>query len=113
MWIVTCGLGSGPRTRSKTEGAKLDQKWAGFLRGHEFLVGISIDGPREIHDTFRVTRGGRGSFDQVMRGLGYLRAAGVQCNLLTTVHAANQHRGVEVYRFLRDDAEHGTCSSFR
>ena len=42
---------------------------AAFLHEHEFLVGISIDGPREVHDTFRLTRGGRGSFDQVMRGL--------------------------------------------
>jgi len=87
----------------QTNGTKLDREWAQFLKRHEFLVGISIDGPREIHDTFRVTRGGRGSFDQVMRGLGYLRAAGVQYNVLTTVHAANQDRGVEVYRFLRDE----------
>ena len=50
-----------------------------------------------------MTRGGRGSFDQVMRGLGYLRAGGVECNILTTVHAANEHGGREVYRFLRDE----------
>ena len=87
----------------QTNGTKLDGEWAAFLRQHEFLVGISIDGPREVHDTFRVTRGGRGSFDQVMRGLGELRAAGVAFNVLTTVHAANEHRGGEVYRFLRDE----------
>ena len=87
----------------QTNGTKLDAEWAGFFREHEFLVGISIDGPREIHDTFRLTRGGRGSFDQVMRGLGHLRAGGVECNILTTVHAANEHRGREVYRFLRDE----------
>ena len=87
----------------QTNGTKLDAEWAGFFKEHEFLVGISIDGPREIHDTFRLTRGGRGSFDQVMRGLGHLRAGGVECNILTTVHAANEHRGREVYRFLRDE----------
>jgi uncharacterized protein len=87
----------------QTNGTKLDESWAQFLKEHDFLVGISIDGPREIHDTFRVTRGGRGSFDQVMCGLGHLRDAGARYNVLTTVHAANERRGVEVYRFLRDD----------
>ena len=87
----------------QTNGTKLDAEWAAFFKEHEFLVGISIDGPREIHDTFRLTKGGRGSFDQVMRGLEHLRAGGVECNILTTVHAANEHRGREVYRFLRDE----------
>ncbi len=86
----------------QTNGTKLDPDWAAFLKENGFLVGISIDGPREIHDTYRVTRGGRGSFDQVMRGLRHLRAAGVDYNVLTTVHAANERRGLEVYRFLRD-----------
>ena len=67
------------------------------------LVGISIDGPREIHDAFRVTKGGRGSFDQVMRGLKRLRDGGVAYKVLTTVHAANERRGREVYCFLRDE----------
>ena len=65
--------------------------------------GVSIDGPREIHDAYRVTKGGRGSFDKVMHGLGHLREAGVEWNALTTIHAANAERGVEVYRFLRDE----------
>jgi serine-type anaerobic sulfatase-maturating enzyme len=87
----------------QTNGTKLDEEWAEFFSANDFLVGISIDGPREIHDTYRVTKGGRGSFDQVMRGLGYLRAGGVDYNVLTTVHAANERRGREVYRFLRDE----------
>ena len=95
----------------QTNGTKLDDEWASFLRQHDFLVGISIDGPRELHDTFRVTKGGRGSFDQVMRGLRSLRAAGVEFNVLTTVHAANEHRGGEVYRFLRDECGIGSCNS--
>ena len=66
----------------QTNGTRLDAEWAAFLRRHEFMVGISIDGPREIHDTFRVTKGGRGSFDQVMRGLAELRDAGVEHNVL-------------------------------
>ncbi len=87
----------------QTNGTKLDAEWAAFFREHDVLVGISIDGPREIHDAFRVTKGGRGSFDQVMRGLGHLRDGDVAYNVLTTVHAANERRGREVYRFLRDD----------
>lgn len=87
----------------QTNGTRLDEGWVDFLREHDFLVGISIDGPRDIHDTYRVTRGGRGSFDQVMRGLAHLRVGGVRFNVLTTVNAANQHRGREVYRFLRDE----------
>jgi uncharacterized protein len=87
----------------QTNGTKLDAEWATFFKEHGFLVGISIDGPREIHDTYRVTRGGRGSFDQVMRGLDALRAAEVDWNALTTIHAANANRGREVYCFLRDE----------
>jgi uncharacterized protein len=87
----------------QTNGTKLDDEWAEFFKDNDFLVGISIDGPREIHDTFRVTKGGRGSFDQVMRGLSHLRAAEVEFNVLTTVHAANEHRGREVYQYLRDE----------
>ena len=86
----------------QTNGTLLDEEWAAFLKTNDFLVGISIDGPREIHDTYRVNKGGRGTFDAVMRGLGHLRAAGVEWNALTTVHAANAFRGREVYRFLRD-----------
>jgi uncharacterized protein len=87
----------------QTNGTKLNEEWAEFFTQHDFLVGISIDGPREIHDTNRVTKGGRGSFDQVMRGLAYLRAGGTEFNVLTTIHAANENRGREVYLFLRDE----------
>ncbi|HEY1370568.1 MAG TPA: anaerobic sulfatase maturase [Gaiellaceae bacterium] len=87
----------------QTNGTLLDPEWAAFFREHGFLVGISIDGPRELHDAYRVNKGGKGSFDDVMRGLGHLREAGVEWNALTTIHAANADHGREVYRFLRDD----------
>ena len=86
----------------QTNGTLIDADWAAFFREHGFLVGISIDGPGEIHDTYRVNKGGKGSFDDVMRGLGHLRDAGVEWNALTTIHAANAGHGREVYRFLRD-----------
>ena len=87
----------------QTNGTLLDEEWAAFFTDNDFLVGISIDGPRELHDTYRVNKGGKGSFDQVMHGLSFLNDAGVDWNALTTVHAANGDRGREVYRFLRDE----------
>jgi serine-type anaerobic sulfatase-maturating enzyme len=87
----------------QTNGTLLDDGWAAFLAEHGFLVGISIDGPREVHDAYRVNKGGKGSFDEVMRGLDHLRERGVEWNALTTVHAANAEHGAAVYRFLRDE----------
>jgi uncharacterized protein len=87
----------------QTNGTLLDEEWAAFFKEHDFLVGISIDGPRELHDAYRVNKGGKGSFDQVIRGLEHLKAGGVEWNALTTVHAANAGHGREVYRFLRDE----------
>jgi len=87
----------------QTNGTLLDEEWAAFFKEHEFLVGISIDGPRAMHDAYRVNKGGKGSFDQVMRGLEHLQAAEVEWNALTTVHAMNAEHGREVYRFLRDE----------
>jgi uncharacterized protein len=89
----------------QTNGTLLDHEWAEFFREHGFLVGISIDGPRELHDAYRVDKGGKGSFDRVMRGLDFLREHGVEFNTLTTLHAANADRPVDVYRFLRDECD--------
>jgi uncharacterized protein len=87
----------------QTNGTLLDEEWAAFFCEHSFLVGISIDGPRRLHDAYRVDKGGKGSFDRVIRGLDYLRDGGVEWNVLTTVHAANGDHGRAVYRFLRDE----------
>ncbi len=87
----------------QTNGTLLDGGWAAFFAEHEFLVGISIDGPRELHDVYRVNKGGKGSFDEVVRGLDHLREARVEWNALTTIHAANAGHGRAVYRFLRDE----------
>ena len=89
----------------QTNGTLIDAEWAEFFKENDYLVGISIDGPQEIHDAYRVTKGGRGSFEKVIRGLCHLREAGVEFNALTTLHAANAGRGAEVYRFLRDDCD--------
>jgi uncharacterized protein len=87
----------------QTNGTLLDDEWGTFLRDNEFLVGISIDGPRRLHDAYRVDKGGKPTFDRVMRGLDVLRRHDVEWNVLTTVHAVNGDHGAEVYRFLRDE----------
>jgi uncharacterized protein len=87
----------------QTNGTLIDDEWAAFLAEHDFLVGVSIDGPREVHDAYRMDKGGKPTFDRVIRGLDRLKARRVRWNVLTTVHRANEDRGLEVYRFLRDD----------
>jgi len=87
----------------QTNGTKLDDEWCGFFKEHNFLIGISVDGPPEMHDTYRVNKGGQGTFDQVMRGLDYLKKHDVDFNILCTVHAANVNHPLEVYRFFRDE----------
>ena len=87
----------------QTNGTLLDDEWGAFLAEHQFLVGLSIDGPREMHDAYRVDKGGKPTFDRVLRGWEVLRRHGVEWNALTTVNSANADHGLEVYRFLRDD----------
>ncbi len=86
----------------QTNGVLIDERWAAFFKENRFLVGLSVDGPRHLHDTYRVDKRGKGSFDRVMAGYEHLKAAGVDVNVLCTVHAANQDHALEVYRFFRD-----------
>ena len=86
----------------QTNGTLLDDEWGAFLKDNEFLVGISIDGPAEMHDAYRVDKGGKPTFDRVMQGLETLRRHDVDWNVLTTIHAANGDHGRAVYQFLRD-----------
>ena len=88
----------------QTNGTLIDDEWASFFKEHNFLIGLSLDGPRELHDVYRVDKGGRPTFDRVMRGLRHLQAHGVEYNLLTTVNHVNGDYPLEVYRFLRDEA---------
>jgi uncharacterized protein len=85
----------------QTNGVLLDQEWARFFKETEFLVGISIDGPRHLHDAYRVDKGGQPTFDKVVRGMELLAREGVAYNTLTTVHRANSPYPLEVYRFLK------------
>ena len=85
----------------QTNGTLLDEEWASFLRENRFLVGLSIDGPKEIHDRFRVTKQDQPTFDAVFEAARLLRRAGVPFNTLTCVHRYNASRPLDVYRFLR------------
>ena len=87
----------------QTNGTLLDDEWCAFLKEHDFLIGISIDGPRALHDVYRVDQGGQPTFDKVMRGLRLLQKHGVDFNVLTTVNRVNADYPLEVYRFLRDE----------
>lgn len=87
----------------QTNGILLDDEWGKFFKENELLVGLSVDGPREIHDKYRLDRGAKGTFDRVMKGWEVLRRHNVDFNILCTVHAANQTKGREVYRFFRDE----------
>ncbi|HEY3706574.1 MAG TPA: anaerobic sulfatase-maturation protein [Terracidiphilus sp.] len=86
----------------QTNGTLLDDAWGEFLAANGFLVGISIDGPREIHDFYRVDKGEAPTFDRVMRGLGKLKEHGVEFNTLTVVNRHNSAVPLEVYRFLKE-----------
>jgi uncharacterized protein len=89
----------------QTNGVLLDERWADFLKNNQFLVGLSIDGPRELHDRFRVNKGGAPTFDKVMAAARLLRKFGVRFNTLTCVHRFNASRPLDVYRFLRRELD--------
>ncbi|NLY00653.1 MAG: SPASM domain-containing protein [Rhodopirellula sp.] len=116
--------GAGKRIKNdlQTNGVLLDDAWCEFLKEQQFLVGLSIDGPKELHDCFRrVARGGgaeengaegngmnsvlrgEGSFDRVYAAARRLREHGVPFNAVTVIHAVNVRHPEEVCRFLTDD----------
>ncbi|MDA8061463.1 MAG: anaerobic sulfatase maturase [Actinomycetota bacterium] len=87
----------------QTNGTLLDDTWCRFLAEHGFAVGISIDGPARLHDTYRRDRRGRPTHDRVLRGLRRLRAAGIEPDVLCTLNATNAAHPLEVYRFFLDE----------
>ncbi len=87
----------------QTNGTLVDDEWAAFFKEHDFLIGISLDGPRELHDIYRLDKGGKPTFDKVMRGVRLLQKHGVEFNVLTTVNRVNGDYPLDVYRFFRDE----------
>lgn len=91
------------RNTLQTNGTTLTNEWARFFREHNFLIGVSIDGPGDLHDDYRVDKGGRPTLDRVLHGIKLLKKHAVDFNVLTCVHAQNASHPLEVYRFLRDE----------
>ena len=87
----------------QTNGILLDDEWCEFLRENRFLVGISLDGPRELHDAYRRDKGGNPTCDRVVAAIRRMQAHRVEFNVLCTVNAANGRQPLEVYRFFRDE----------
>ena len=85
----------------QTNGTLIDDEWATFLKQNKFLVGISIDGPPEIHDKYRFDKRGRPSSDDVIRGLRFLQKHNVDYNVLCVVSRANEDHGMEVYQYFK------------
>ena len=86
----------------QTNATLLNDEWCEFLHTNDFLLGVSLDGPRELHDAYRMDKGGAPTFNLVMRGIELLKRHRVEFNILTTVHAENASHPLDVYRFLRD-----------
>ncbi|GIX06741.1 MAG: anaerobic sulfatase maturase [Candidatus Poribacteria bacterium] len=86
----------------QTNGTLLNDEWCAFFKEHGFLIGISIDGPQQVHDRYRVDKGGRPTWHLVMRGLECLKRHQVEFNTLTVVHRYNSKVPLEVYRFLKE-----------
>jgi len=85
----------------QTNGTLINADWASFLKDHGFLVGLSIDGPEDLHDHYRVDRGGRPTFAKVLRGWEMLQSAGVDVNTLTVINRENSQHPERVYDFLK------------
>lgn len=91
----------------QTNGTLVTDEWAEFLASEKFLVGVSIDGPRDVHDRYRRDKGGVPTFDRVIAGIRRMYAHGVEYNIMATISSAGEGRGLEVYQFLK-----GLGSSF-
>jgi len=89
------------RNAFQTNAVLVDENWARFFHREGFLIGVSIDGPPELHDRFRYDRGGHGSLEKALTGIGHLKAAKVDFNTLTVVNSLNAAEPQSVYRFLK------------
>ena len=86
----------------QTNGILIDEEWCKFLHDNHFLVGLSIDGPRHLHDAYRRDKNGNSVFDKVVNAARLMQKYTVEFNILCTINAKNSLRPLEVYRFFRD-----------
>jgi uncharacterized protein len=93
----------------QTNGTLLNEEWCRFFKGENFIVGISLDGPEEMHDRYRFTRDKKSTFDRTLNGYKLLQRFDVLCEILCAVNADNVKRPLEIYRFFRQlDAKYIT-----
>lgn len=86
----------------QTNGMTLNKSWAEFLKQHQFLVGISLDGTQAAHDHYRITTSGKGTYQTVKESIKLLNEYGVEYNVLCTVNSANWNKGKSVYNNLKE-----------
>jgi len=86
----------------QTNGILIEENWARFLSRYRFLVGVSLDGPQDIHDYYRKDQAGSGSYEKVTEGIKWLRRYNVDFNILVLLNRRNIERSRELYRFLID-----------
>jgi uncharacterized protein len=86
----------------QTNGTTLDETWCEFLAQENFYIGLSLDGPRELHDRYRVTKGQKPTHKQVVQAFHMLRKAKVHVDLLCVVHDVNVQHPTRVYRYLKE-----------
>lgn len=85
----------------QTNGTLLDEEWCRFLAAEGFMVGLSLDGPQELHDQYRLTKGGKPTYEQTMRGYELLQQQGVYTDILCVVNAHNVRYPSRVYRLFK------------
>jgi uncharacterized protein len=85
----------------QTNGTLLDEDWCRFLAAEGFSVGLSLDGPQEMHDRYRVTKGQKPTHKKAMHGYELLRQHRIPCDILCVVHAQNVQYPTRVYRFFK------------
>ena len=87
----------------QTNGVTLDDDWCAFFAESDFLIGLSMDGPSDLHDAYRVDKGGNPTHQKVLDAALLMQKYKVEFNILTTVHAANADHPLEIYRYFRDE----------
>jgi uncharacterized protein len=85
----------------QTNGTLLDEDWCRLLADESFYIGLSLDGPQEMHDRYRLTKGGKPTFEQTFQGYELLRQHRVSVDILCVVNAHNVRFPLEVYRFFK------------
>ncbi|QLR75376.1 anaerobic sulfatase maturase [Citrobacter freundii] len=95
------GQGKQIHNAFQTNGILLNDEWCQFLRENGWLVGISLDGPAELHDAYRVNRSGKPTHHKVVDAIARLREHQVEFNLLVVVNSLNSQRSGQMYRYLR------------